>query len=245
MNLTTSCKDCLWAVYNDKTQVGCEFNKIEQYKLAGKQVIEAYDDDKEFFAINGVCFYGRLPGWGDKDKERLKQELIETFPYQLIFIDYGEHYENKDQFEEIIVEHIKNQSGNMVGVSIIRHKTSLLSVIEMTEILNKHVKKWKIINIEDENQTDDYYITHIIKEIKSTFYAKINNFNHVDDYGKLIYEYMHEKNNKFAILENFDNDLVNCLAHEHYQGGSFGIHLKELVNHRAKEQVQSVQINVP
>lgn len=44
----TVCKDCCFAIYQDKTQKGCALNRLEKF-----EVIEAYDEDKEFFIVNG------------------------------------------------------------------------------------------------------------------------------------------------------------------------------------------------
>lgn len=53
--LYTSCKDCKFAIYNEKTQTGCQADQIERF---GKEnVIEAYDDDEEFYVIKTICPY--------------------------------------------------------------------------------------------------------------------------------------------------------------------------------------------
>jgi hypothetical protein len=51
----TSCKDCVFATYENKTQVGCAFGRLDAYKRRfGKAAVAAaYDDDKEFFIVNG------------------------------------------------------------------------------------------------------------------------------------------------------------------------------------------------
>ena len=49
----TSCKECIFAVYENDTQVGCFANRIEKFKEA-KEIIEAYDDEKEFYVRDFV-----------------------------------------------------------------------------------------------------------------------------------------------------------------------------------------------
>lgn len=51
----TSCKDCPLATYEGKTQVGCRLDRVKAFARTA-EVIEAYDEDKEFFVINDrVC----------------------------------------------------------------------------------------------------------------------------------------------------------------------------------------------
>ena len=60
----TSCKDCVFAIYNDNTQTDCSMNMIEKYQNKGSKIIEAYDDEKEFFIINErKCIWYRVPSW--------------------------------------------------------------------------------------------------------------------------------------------------------------------------------------
>lgn len=63
-SIHTSCKDCVFAIYEDKTQTGCSMDMIEKYKTKNCQIIEAYDDDKEFYIINKrKCINHRKESW--------------------------------------------------------------------------------------------------------------------------------------------------------------------------------------
>lgn len=72
----TSCKNCVFAIYDGKTQTGCMNNRIE--KLS---VVEAYDLDKEFYVINGLCNYYRPASWncGVPDTNKAKEESSITY----------------------------------------------------------------------------------------------------------------------------------------------------------------------
>lgn len=76
----TSCRDCVFAEYNGKSQSGCEFNRLETFQAQGR-LVEAHDDFKEFNVINGFCNYHRSPSWMtehnldmDQANERVKLE---------------------------------------------------------------------------------------------------------------------------------------------------------------------------
>ena len=63
-SIHTSCKDCVFAIYEDQTQTGCSMSMIEKYKAKNCEIIEAYDDDKEFYIINKrKCINHRKESW--------------------------------------------------------------------------------------------------------------------------------------------------------------------------------------
>ena len=54
--INTSCKDCVFATWEEDTQVGCDLGKIKLYKERKTPIIEAFDDeDKEFFVVKAWC----------------------------------------------------------------------------------------------------------------------------------------------------------------------------------------------
>lgn len=48
----TACKDCAFSVYEGITQTGCALDYISKYKEKGTEVLEVYDNDKEFYVLN-------------------------------------------------------------------------------------------------------------------------------------------------------------------------------------------------
>jgi hypothetical protein len=60
----TPCKNCIFAKYENITQVGCHIDYIEKYKNTGASILEAYDDEKEFYIINNKkCIGYRENSW--------------------------------------------------------------------------------------------------------------------------------------------------------------------------------------
>ena len=82
-SLQTSCKECLFAIYDKDTQTGCVANRIDMFHNMpeGDAVIEAYDKEKEFFVIDSLCNYFRPPKWngGKPDLEKAKKESQTSF----------------------------------------------------------------------------------------------------------------------------------------------------------------------
>lgn len=84
-NYETACKECLFAIYDGKTQTGCTLGRIEKFQDL-EQVIDAYDDSKEFYVIKGICNAVRQSGWNNDvaDEGKLRDEIRPRFD---VFID--------------------------------------------------------------------------------------------------------------------------------------------------------------
>ena len=54
--INTSCKDCIFATWEEDTQIACDLGKIKLYKERKTPIIEAFDDeDKEFFVVKACA----------------------------------------------------------------------------------------------------------------------------------------------------------------------------------------------
>lgn len=106
----TSCKECVFAKYEDKTQIGCVADRIIKFQNLNN-VIEAYDDDKEFYVINGFCNYYRTKQWniGVADVKRAKKESSLTFDIFINCDDIDEEYKNKIETFLSTVNYDKNK----------------------------------------------------------------------------------------------------------------------------------------
>ena len=68
--VSTTCRDCLFAEYNDDTQVGCHLGKIDKIKSHPVyELREATDNSKNFYVLNyHLCLHQRIKGWPHDDK---------------------------------------------------------------------------------------------------------------------------------------------------------------------------------
>jgi len=95
--LDTRCKSCTFAIYKDITQTGCELNKLEMHKINGMEIVEAYDEEKEFYVIKGrICPFFRPDNWRKNIRSldlKTTEEIIQkenTIKYQILL------WENND-----------------------------------------------------------------------------------------------------------------------------------------------------
>lgn len=59
INISTSCQNCIFAIYENNKQSGCVYNVPEMFEAAGATSERVTDSDKEFLVINRVCMYRR------------------------------------------------------------------------------------------------------------------------------------------------------------------------------------------
>ena len=62
--LTTSCRDCVFAIKDGKLQTGCELGRVEAYSNRGVAIIEAEDlEENEFYVLETWCNTYREDVW--------------------------------------------------------------------------------------------------------------------------------------------------------------------------------------
>ena len=93
--ISTICKNCLFAIYDNDTQVGCKFGRTETVDShPSYELIEAEDEEKQFYIFNNhICPYQRTDTWthaDDKDIEtRVKEEVFMPWAAVLFYRHNG------------------------------------------------------------------------------------------------------------------------------------------------------------
>lgn len=189
--LQTSCKECIFSLYDGNTQTGCVADRI--VKFADK-VIEAYDHDKEFCVINAFCNYYRKPSWNDGvvDLEKAKRESSLTFD---IFIDCNDI---DDNYLSEIVDFINSIDYYQQKINITLFHTYGQPKETYSKVSNIYKNINKKINIATCVNKDIYLHESILKSNK-TYYSVLNH--------KLL------SANIFTVINNkVNSDLVKFIA---------------------------------
>lgn len=93
--VVTHCGECAFATYEGITQVGCELGRLERAREAGFNVVEARDDDHEFFLIENHACLAKLPvedGEGrdfDEQVELARKNLLRHLRVHVIVLPGG------------------------------------------------------------------------------------------------------------------------------------------------------------
>ena len=136
--MLTPCKDCVFALYKEKTQVGCELGKLFRFFEHDIPIILAYDEEKEFFLIEGLCPFFRNQTWAAKQTNPIEAVMLETqIKYHVIIINEG-NIEAK--IDAILSQDIKPQT-----LTVINRKAD--EIKKLNDLLKtKRVNEWRIQN---------------------------------------------------------------------------------------------------
>ena len=177
-NLTivkTSCKNCIFAIYDKNTQYGCEHDRINKFKnLSTNLVIEAYDNDSNFFVINKFCnFYRDKTTWnnGNVDINKVEEEAKITFDILLNCDDIDDEYlEWLIQFVKEVNEY--NSHDTRKAIIHIYHANNISKEQKQkVSSISKMIKGNNSINIYFDKNILDY---HIVSKSKQSYHTCIS-----------------------------------------------------------------------
>lgn len=257
---STPCKNCFFADYEDGVQTGCfADNRIDKFKAAGIEIIEAFDEEKKFFVIKDkVCLYYRHkesiePGVLHKGSQSEMFRQIKStlkIPYQIILF-----FRKENTLEEIRkrITEISNQEIKPRILTVIdRSHTVEDRSAEIMKLIHKDFSfdHWKVhtvqaIDIHDYEAIDICYDT--TKNIKYFFYTIFETSRSIPlEFSTEIHESINEKMQSFVVLNPTGGDserpsaapddrpvgkTVLKAAHQKYAGHSFGIDIKDKIVH--------------
>lgn len=213
----TPCKDCVFAKYENNTQIGCELEYISKYKNKNIEILEAYDKDKEFFIINGKkCIGYREIKWFNQFdlKDSSIQDKITKF-YELNSLDYLLVIDLKnidlDQMESILaqIDSLSIKPKKLIIVRYADNKSYPYSVMKnlLDKYTNGHI--WRIQTILDPLLVYGNILKNIVSLNSNRFVVSIT--KHSNDIKKII-EYtnklVHHDLDQFNIIANQNKDCL-------------------------------------
>jgi hypothetical protein len=232
----TSCKECVLAQYNSegKTQTGCKANRISGFMNNGV-VIEAYDDDKEFYVINTLCSYHRPSSWkcDGSPIEKIKHESAPTFD---IFIDCNNMdttYFNK------VVKLMKSISYYQDKFRIYLCNDVLCSEESRKNILSAFctLEDTRLRYVTECLSLDEHY--HLtVRNAETTFHICVNNdnINHFIDHPTILREIdgLINEQISWGLVYNF-NDSIRAISN-----AAYGMVSYELSNNQYYDVIQDL-----
>lgn len=205
-NLTkTSCKSCIFAIYENKTQTGCEHNRIEKF---GNDVIEAYDDHEEFFVINRLCNYIRSTNWNDGNKniEKVTEESAVSFD---IFIEVN-NLSIEDQAK--ILQTTKNITyySNKFKIFLFHNNNVKKEQRELILSLFNGLNQPVLSVYDNKNQ----YLDSVIGKSKNTFHIilKTEDLPYLNEAMQFTNKKVNEDLEKFLLLKYQDITIISNMA---------------------------------
>jgi hypothetical protein len=201
----TSCKNCIFAVYEDKKQIDCQAKRV--HKIEDK--FEAYDDEKEFYVLERLCNYYR------EDKEKyLKYGIMNT---QLVRDEAKVNFVIFCLFDKIDEEKAKNFE-NTISTIVSKYGKNKVEI----HICHKDFKErnivQKLVSSLDARATcyfDKKFLQKIIMKTKKSFHVILDesNFDKISiifDVNSLINEDM----KKLTVIKKDNAIAVSNLAYK-------------------------------
>ena len=216
----TPCKYCVFAIYDENTQTDCAIKELNYYRQHGAEIIEVYDNDKEFYVINGYrCLYHRNHNWAATKTEPYLEHIYEEIKmrYQAIVVA------NQSLVDiEITVQSLANQELPPIHISVIRPKHSIISPRQITELLQTTGIEWRVENMMNPNLKIENHIDIIIDFVPKPNYAVFQagfivpaqTFSYIND--KIIKREL----SYFTLLPNDGGNgfITSYYLHKNFQG---------------------------
>lgn len=143
--MQTPCKNCCFAKYEDITQIGCDIGMLDKHTLAGVDIIEAYDEEKEFYVIDNFCNRYRSQKWLEKHKDKTPKELSVItrneikIPYQVIVVGAMDKTKVSKTLDSLSNQNIKPKH-----ITVMRQNVRSVPETELIEMLQKLHIKWRL-----------------------------------------------------------------------------------------------------
>ena len=221
----TPCKDCCFAIYDDITQVGCARNRIEKYKDNGAEIIEAYDEEKEFFVIKDrLCPFFRSKKWLDAFSEKSDEDMEKILAFEtmssfhlIILLKEGSIEDLKDTIDSVPLE-FKNVPPTQI--TIIRPRGSKVRPQDIKDLFTGVLVRWRIENLLV-NRKDSEVIHSAQKIINTQYYCVCNaGYKFPKDYFKSIHKAVIDNLLQFGLIEvekdQLDGIVIPRHVHEYW-----------------------------
>lgn len=240
-SIHTTCKKCVFAEYKAKTQTGCSINYIDQYKKNNVEILEAYDEENEFYIVNKKKCIGYREESYFRNKENIKStdEKIKYF-YQNNYIGYLliiNLYDFDKNKLDILAEHIKNLNIQPAKIIFIRYsylfKPFTYEVIKEFLEKSQYSNSWRIQTMVD-NKLSYSDIMHNCTNLNKSFRfvcsisapdKELNNLNNIiDTANKIVYKEL----GSFTILSTEKKEIILFSAGQYRY--SFLVNKENIIN---------------
>lgn len=213
--IVTSCRDCKFAQFDGKTQVGCQFDLLNKYRLAGIDIIEAYDEDKEFSVISRICMFSR-----HKSHPATLEEVREAtrVHYQVIYVIDSD---NIDDFS-FCLQSIINQDIKPQHITVIRPFDINVPPFQYTKRLVSSGIKWRYQDSTNPELDTPDLVDIAIDAVKYPFYVILSKAIRLpQEFSTELDLLVNDKFTIFSALIGANIEIIPTIHHTQLGGNSF------------------------
>lgn len=214
----TSCKNCVFADYSGNSQTGCSIDYLEKYRNINATILEAYDEEKEFYVINGKkCLCYRENSW-------FKQYDMEASPLQ----DKINKVKEQNHLHYLLVINLYNFSDENLQTAV--QEISQLSVKPQKIIFIRYMKnrsfefnvlnsmlkesgldcRWRIQSMIDDSLTHEQILHNIVNINKNyRFIVSVKEpASNIEDIVNYADKTVYEELGSLHVLSNKDQTIT-------------------------------------
>ena len=171
--LNTACRDCTFAIWQDKLQVGCETGALDKYKQRGEKVWLETGNDKTFYMIeNRFCVDGRGEEWRRKHEGKINLPLIvreeNTLTCDLLVLTRGAALvgDIMKTYASVAAQELKPY-----GLGVILN-SKYVRPSQAVAVASQH-KLWWVQKVNEEGADDERCIDLAVDKCKGGFYCVV------------------------------------------------------------------------
>ena len=234
----TSCKSCVFSITDKEgfKQTGCKIGRIEKYRKKGIPIIEARDEEKEFYGIETWCKAYREEPWeiAHKEEDLPAVARLESAPNVNFIILVKDTMDNLEKTIGSILNQDNIKACRIVAVHMGKEaEVDYLDLIEKCKDLLEEQIDYKVQNIMPNLSQ--------LEAIDATFTNLLNGYYSVFECGKevprdlidTIHANLYDKLKNIGLIKGYDgvNGLTcQCVLHKFLygnRGASLEIKIKE------------------
>lgn len=231
--IRTNCKNCVFAKYDGNTQIGCVHDRINKFRQLPENndlfqyVVEAYDEENEFFVVNRLCtLYRDKNIWnnGISDKEKALEEVKITFDVLI----------NCNNLDEQYYVYIKKLMASAVLYNIQKFNFYLYHDQSLSKESRKKILT--LLNISPKCSLSIFFekdiLEHnILSQTRNSYHVIIDYNNRVEYsvFNKLN-DILNNDLKKVLVAKNKNNYLISNLSYKIQTSGQIKIDINKTTN---------------
>lgn len=167
MKIQTPCKNCCFATYSGITQIGCDAGRLEKFENIGTDIIEAYDEEKEFKVINRRCQYYREAKWPFSNNTNRLEHARKECDIKCQVICVAHNTANT----LATLDGIINQTFQPRHISLINPKNNVIDLTKIRNLLQTSGIHWRIFVLQEDVKE---YEIHVLRKVRYPFIWRVD-----------------------------------------------------------------------
>lgn len=223
-----SCKGCVFSNKIGITQVGCDLDKLDKFRESGIKVVEAHDDDEEFYIIERLCQFYRDKDWS-KNNSNLKKQVQKEVTISYGFIILHEHGKSLDDVRSTFKD-IQVQGVDPKYVTLVVSKKEE-NPFNIRHVCHEHfdypnVKQsipFNVVTMLDQDPTDLQMIDEAFEKSLNGYYIVFRSGEKIpSDLTTKLNESVNTKLDQISMVRSRDDNMngltIQCVVHKFLMG---------------------------